>query len=40
MEEKELIQRKSYTSFGKLILADEKTNPIYSKIFLIKFLFD
>lgn len=31
MEEKELIQRKSYTSFGKLIMADEKTNPIYSK---------
>lgn len=30
MEEKELIQRKSYTSFGRLILADEKTNPIFS----------
>lgn len=32
MEEKELIQRKSYTSFGRLILADEKTNPIFSNI--------
>lgn len=31
MEEKELIQRKSYTSFGKLVLADEKTNPMFSK---------
>lgn len=31
MEEKEMIQKKSYTSFGKLILSDENTKPIFSK---------
>ncbi len=31
MEEKEALQKKSYTSFGKLILADEYTKPQYSK---------
>jgi hypothetical protein len=30
MEEKETLQKKSYTSFGKLILADESTAPVYS----------
>ncbi len=35
MEEKELIQRKSYTSFGKLVLADEKTYPIYSNQYIL-----
>ena len=30
-EKKDFIKHKSYTSFGKLILADEKNNPIYSK---------
>ena len=30
MEEKELLGKKSSTSFGKLILADEKTQPTYS----------
>lgn len=35
MEEKEMIQKKSYTSFGKLILSDENTNPMYSKNILI-----
>jgi hypothetical protein len=34
MEEKEMLQKKSYTSFGKLILADEKTNPMYSMIII------
>ena len=29
-EERDAIQKKSYTSFGKLILAEEKSNPIYS----------
>jgi hypothetical protein len=38
MEEKEALQKKSQTSFGKLILADEKTNPMYSKL-LINFYF-
>jgi hypothetical protein len=31
MDEKQFEQKNSYTSFGKLVLADEKTNPIYSK---------
>ena len=31
MEEKEAIQKKSHTSFGNLILADEKTSPQFSK---------
>jgi hypothetical protein len=31
MEEKEALTKKSHTSFGKLILADEKTNPTFSK---------
>jgi hypothetical protein len=30
MEEKEALQKKSSTSFGKLILADEKTAPVFS----------
>lgn len=30
MEEKELLQQQSYTSFGKLILSDEKTKPTFS----------
>ncbi len=25
-----MIQKKSFTSFGKLILSDEKTNPVFS----------
>lgn len=29
-EETELTKKKSYTSFGKLILADEKTSPVFS----------
>jgi hypothetical protein len=31
IEEKEMINKKSFTSFGKLILSDETTNPVYSK---------
>lgn len=31
MEEKETLFKKSKTSFGKLILADEKTSPQFSK---------
>ncbi len=31
MEEKETLHKKSKTSFGKLILADEKTAPQFSK---------
>lgn len=33
MEEKETLQKKSYTSFGKLILAAEKTAPTFSNLF-------
>jgi hypothetical protein len=31
MEERELLNKKSFTSFGKLILAKEKTAPAFSK---------
>jgi hypothetical protein len=31
MEEKESMQKRSKTSFGKLILADENTAPQFSK---------
>lgn len=30
MEENELIKKRSYTSFGKLVLADEKNSPVFS----------
>ena len=29
-EEAEMITKKSHTSFGKLILADEKNSPVFS----------
>lgn len=30
IEETDLIRKKSHTSFGKLILADEKNSPVFS----------
>jgi hypothetical protein len=30
MEEKETLQQKSQTSFGRLILAEEKSSPVFS----------
>jgi hypothetical protein len=31
LEEKEILEKKNHTSFGKLLLADEKSSPGYSK---------
>jgi hypothetical protein len=36
MEQMELLEKKSHTSFGKLILADEKNEPLYSKNSIIQ----
>jgi hypothetical protein len=32
LEEKEILEKKNHTSFGKLILAKERSSPVYSKL--------